>query len=63
MGFMNSSLEISIFAFRPAGDLDDHVEDAIVLVSEEGDIVERRHDTAVALHEDSVLCVADDGSD
>jgi len=40
---------------RPAGDLDDHVEDAIVLISEEWDVVERRHDTAVVLHINSVF--------
>ena len=40
----------------PAGDLDDHVQDAIVLVGEEGNVVERGDDSAVALREDTVLC-------
>ena len=41
---------------RPAGDLDDHVEDAIVLVGEEGDVVEGRDDAAVLLDVHPVLC-------
>ena len=41
---------------RPAGDLDDHVEDAIVLVGEERDVVEGRDDLAALLDEDTVLC-------
>ena len=41
----------------PAGDLYDHVEDAIVLVGEEGDVMERRDNGAVLLEEHAVLCV------
>ena len=43
----------------PAGNLDDHVEDAIVLVGEERDIVERRYDRLVGglFNEDTVLYV------
>lgn len=33
----------------PAGDLDDHVQDAIVLVSKERDVVEGRKDCSVLL--------------
>ena len=40
----------------PAGDLDDHVQDAIGLVGEEGDVVEGRDDAAVLLDEHTVLC-------
>ena len=39
----------------PAGDLDYHVQDAIVLVGEEGDVVEGRDDAAVLLDEHTVL--------
>ena len=41
---------------RPAGHLDDHVEDAIVLVGEEGDVVEGGDDLAILLDEHAVLC-------
>ena len=40
---------------RPAGDLNDHVEDAVVLVREERDVVEGRDDIAVLLEEGAVL--------
>ena len=40
----------------PAGDLDDHVQDAIVLVGKERDVVERRHDMAVLLDVDAMFC-------
>ena len=40
----------------PAGDLDDHVENTIVLVGKEGDVVEGRHDSTILLDEDSVFC-------
>lgn len=40
---------------RPAGDLDDHVEDAVVLVGEEGDVVEGGDDIAAVLDEDAVV--------
>lgn len=40
----------------PAGDLDDHVEDARVLVGEEGDIVEGGDDGAILLEKDAVVC-------
>jgi hypothetical protein len=39
----------------PTGDLDDHVEYPIVLVGEEGDIMEGREDGAVLLDEDSMF--------
>lgn len=42
----------------PSGHLDDHVEDAIVLVGEERDVVEGRHDGLVGrlFNEDTVFC-------
>lgn len=40
---------------RPAGDLDDHVEDAVVLVGEEGDVVEGGDDIAALLDEDAMV--------
>ena len=39
----------------PAGDLNDHVEDGVVLVGEERDVVEGRHHTAIVLDVDAVL--------
>ena len=39
----------------PAGDLDDHVEDPVVLVGEEGDVVEGRDDLAILLDVHAVL--------
>ena len=39
----------------PAGDLDDHVEDAIVPVGEKRDVVEGGDDLAVSFDEDSVI--------
>lgn len=39
----------------PTGDLDDHVEDAIVLVGEKRDVVEGGHDSAVLLDVDSMI--------
>lgn len=39
----------------PARDLDDHVEDAIALVGEKRNVVERRDDLAVLLDEDAVV--------
>ena len=44
----------------PAGDLDDHVEDAIVAVSKEGDVVEGGDDGALLLDEHTVLCASGD---
>jgi hypothetical protein len=41
----------------PAGDLDDHVEDAGGFVCEEGDVVEGGDDVAVLFDVDAVLCV------
>ena len=38
----------------PARDLDDHVEDALVLVDEEGNVVEGRDDVAILLDVDAV---------
>lgn len=48
---------------RPTWHLDDHVEDAVVLVGEERNIVKRRHDIVSTLHVDSVIWVTDDGQD
>jgi hypothetical protein len=39
----------------PSGNLDDHVEDAVVLVREEGDVVEGGDDGAILLDVDPVL--------
>lgn len=41
---------------RPAGDLDNHVQDAPALVSEERDVVERRDDAAILLDVNAVFC-------
>ena len=48
------------FRVGPARDLDDHVQDAIVLVGEERDVVEGRNDGPVGclLDEDTVFCTA-----
>lgn len=43
----------------PSGDFDDHVEDTRVLVGEERDIVEARHDAAILLDVNTVLCRSD----
>jgi hypothetical protein len=40
---------------RPAGDLDDHVEDRLLLIGIEGDVVEGRDGDAILLDEDAVL--------
>lgn len=39
----------------PAGDLDDHVEDAIVPVSEERDVMEGGDDVSILFDEDAML--------
>jgi hypothetical protein len=39
----------------PAGNFDDHVEDAVVLVREKWDIVEGGHNRAILLDVDSVI--------
>lgn len=39
----------------PAGNFDDHVHDTHILVSEQRDIMERRHWLAILLDEDAVL--------
>jgi hypothetical protein len=39
----------------PAGNFDDHVEDAVVLVRKKGDIVEGRYDRAILLDVDSMV--------
>ena len=39
----------------PARDFDDHVEDAIVLVCEEGDVVEGGDDRAILLNVDAMF--------
>jgi hypothetical protein len=40
----------------PPGDLDDHVEDAVALIREERDVVERGDDRAILLDEHPVFC-------
>jgi hypothetical protein len=40
----------------PPRDLDDHIQDDIVLVGEEGDVVEGGHDGTIVLNENTVLC-------
>lgn len=52
-GLLLGDLELGV---GPAGDLDDHVEDAIALVGEKRDVVEGRDDLAVLLDEDAVVC-------
>ena len=39
----------------PAGNLDDHVENSITLVSEEWNIMERRHDVSILFDEDTMF--------
>ena len=39
----------------PAGDLDDHVKDGLLLIGVEGDVVEGRDGDAILLDEDTVL--------
>lgn len=39
----------------PSGDLDDHVEDALVAIDEEGEVMERRDDRAVLLDVDAMF--------
>ena len=41
----------------PARNLDDHVEDAVVLVSKERDVVEGRDDRAILLDEDTMVWI------
>ena len=43
----------------PAGNLDDHVENAIVPICEERDVMERRDDLAVLLDVNAVFCYID----
>jgi len=40
---------------RPAGNFDNHFENAIALIGEEGDIVERRDDLAVLFDENPMF--------
>jgi len=40
---------------RPAGNFDNHVENAIALIGKEGDIVERRDDLAVLFDENPMF--------
>jgi len=40
----------------PAGDLDNHVENAVALVGEEGNVVEGGDDVAILLDKDAVVC-------
>ena len=46
---------LDVLGVGPAGDVDDHVEDAVVLVGEERDVVERRDDLAILLDVHAVL--------
>jgi len=43
------------FGVGPTGDLDDHVEDAITLISEERDVVERRDGLVVLFDVDTMF--------
>lgn len=43
------------FCVGPAGNLDDHVEDTLILVGEKRDIMEGRNDGAVLFDEDAML--------
>jgi hypothetical protein len=43
----------------PAGNFDDHVENAIVPICKERDVMERRDDLAVLLDVDAVFCYID----
>ena len=43
----------------PAGNLDDHVEDAIVPICKERDVMERRDNLAVLLDVDAMFCYID----
>jgi len=43
------------FGVGPAGNLNDHVEDAIILVSEERDVMEGRDDGSILLNENTML--------
>ena len=43
----------------PAGNFDDHVEDAIVPVCKERDVMERRDNLAVLLDVDAMFCYID----
>ena len=55
-GLLFGDLHLSV---GPSGDFDDHIEDTGVLVGEERDIVEARHDAAILLDENAVLCRSD----
>ena len=46
----------------PTGDLDDHVEDAIGLVSEQRNVVPRRDDLSLLLSEHTVLWLTKNGN-
>ena len=43
------------FCVGPAGDFDDHIENAMILVGEEGDVVEGGDDGTILLDEDTML--------
>lgn len=43
------------FSISPAGDFDDHVEDAVVLVREKRDIMEGGYDRTILFDVDSVV--------
>jgi hypothetical protein len=51
-GFLRCDLHLRV---GPAGDLNDHVTDALVLVGEEGDVVEGRDDRAILLDVDAMF--------
>jgi len=51
-GFSGRDLHLGV---RPAGNFDDHVEDAIVLICEERDVVERGDDRAILFYVDTVF--------
>jgi len=51
-GFLLGNLHLRV---RPARNLDDHVEDAVVLVCEERDVVERRDDGSILFDVDTVF--------
>lgn len=49
---LGTDLELGV---GPAGDLDDHVQDGLLLVGVEGDVVEGRDGDAILLDVDAVL--------
>ena len=43
------------FCVGPTGNFDDHIEDAVILVREKWDIMERGHNRAILLHVDPMV--------